>query len=166
MALEYRMCLSREAVACRVLALLVCLCGLGPNSCRLVSNWCQHFAAAQSVHSLNASLAVLGTALKRGSRWGQSYLRPAPRCRPWRVDDLTLSTASTTNPLVPTYSDKNPIIWDGNNAHIAGTLYEVGKFYKRTGLFQLLLKLQALRCRAYADARPIRLPRHHKLRAT
>ena len=66
-----------------------------------------------------------------------------------RLDDLTLSIHCIhplpTNPLVPTYSDKTPIIWDGNNAHIAGTLYEVGKFYKRTGLFQLLLKHRAVR---------------------
>ena len=63
------------------------------------------------------------------------------------VDPATLSTANTTDPLVPTYSDKTPIVWDGNNAHIAGALYEVGKFYKRTGLFQLLLKHRAVALR-------------------
>lgn len=45
------------------------------------------------------------------------------------VDNATLSTANASDPLVPTYSDKTPIVWDGNNAHIAGALYEVGRFY-------------------------------------
>ena len=63
------------------------------------------------------------------------------------VDNATLSTANTTDPLVPTYSDKTPIVWDGNNAYIAGALYEVGRFYKRTGLFQLLLKHRAVALR-------------------
>ena len=63
------------------------------------------------------------------------------------VDDATLSTANISDILVPTFTDKTPIIWDGNNAHIAGMLHEVGKYYKRTGLFQLLLKHRAVALR-------------------
>ena len=53
-----------------------------------------------------------------------------------RADDdpSTLST-NNTDPLVPIYTDKTPIQWDGNPAHIAGCMFDVGKFYKRTGLF-------------------------------
>ena len=47
------------------------------------------------------------------------------------VDSNTLSTADISDPLVPIYTDKTPIIWDGNYAHIEGLLYEVGRFYKR-----------------------------------
>ena len=72
------MCLLREAVACARLV------WFGSQFvCRIVSFWWQRFAAAPSVHSLASSLAVLGTAFKRGSRWGQSFPRSAPRCRPW-----------------------------------------------------------------------------------
>ena len=62
-----------------------------------------------------------------------------------RADDdpSTLST-NNTDPLVPIYTDKTPIAWDGNPAHIAGCLYDVGKFYKRTGLFQMFLKHRAV----------------------
>ena len=62
-----------------------------------------------------------------------------------RADDdpSTLST-NNTDPLVPIYTDKTPIQWDGNPAHIAGCLYDVGKFFKRTGLFQMFLKHRAV----------------------
>ena len=60
------------------------------------------------------------------------------------VDTNTLSTADISDPLVPIYTDKTPILWDGNYAHIEGLLYEVGRFYKRTGKFQMLLKHRAV----------------------
>ena len=53
-----------------------------------------------------------------------------------RADDdpSTLST-NNTDPLVPIYTDKTPIAWDGNPAHIAGCLYDViyteSRFYLR-----------------------------------
>ena len=35
-----------------------------------------------------------------------------------------------TNKLIPTYSDKEPIKWAGNPAHIDGILFEMSKHYK------------------------------------
>ena len=57
------------------------------------------------------------------------------------ADASTLSTSEHTDPFVPTYTDGTPINWDGNYAHIDGALYETGRYYKRTGLFQLFFKL-------------------------
>ena len=54
-------------------------------------------------------------------------------------DDAPLSTATATAAqavMVPVYTDKELIIWDGNDAHIPGVLHDVGKYYKRVGLFQ------------------------------
>ena len=45
-------------------------------------------------------------------------------------DDVTLSTATATTAhsvMVPVYTDKELIIWDGNDAHIPGVLHDVGK---------------------------------------
>ena len=55
-------------------------------------------------------------------------------------DDSTLSTTdnNTDNILVPTTTDKEPIIFEDNDATIEGTLYEVGRYCKRNGLFQML----------------------------
>ena len=58
----------------------------------------------------------------------------------------TLSTSnlhSSVNKLIPTYADCTPIVWDGNDAHIAGCLYDVGKYYRRTGLFNVYFKHHA-----------------------
>ena len=54
---------------------------------------------------------------------------------------VTLSTANVnTDKLQPVYTDGTPIIWDGNDATIAGALYEVKKFFKRKNLYQTLFK--------------------------
>ena len=45
-----------------------------------------------------------------------------------------------TDILIPVYLDKTPILWDGNDAHIEGLLFDVGRYYKRTGLFQTFLE--------------------------
>ena len=53
----------------------------------------------------------------------------------------TLSTPSVnTDPLVPKDPDGEPIIWDGNDAHIAGTMFDTQRYYRRTGLFQPLIQ--------------------------
>ena len=62
-------------------------------------------------------------------------------------DDSTTNTLSNTadlNYLVPVTIDKEPIIFEDNDATIEGILYEVGRFYKRTGLFQMLFKHRAV----------------------
>ena len=42
--------------------------------------------------------------------------------------DYTKSTATNSDILVPTDTDKKPIVWPSNNdAHLEGTLYEVGR---------------------------------------
>ena len=56
----------------------------------------------------------------------------------------SLSTANTDNYLVPVTIDKEPIIFNGNDATIEGTLYECGRFYKRNGLFQPLFSHRAV----------------------
>ena len=60
------------------------------------------------------------------------------------ADATTLSTADNTDPFIPKYTDGTPIQWDGNYAHIDGALYETGRYYKRTGLFQLFFKHRAV----------------------
>ena len=46
---------------------------------------------------------------------------------------------------VPTTTDGTPIRWIGDNdATIDGTLYEVGRFYKRSGLFQSYFRHHAV----------------------
>jgi hypothetical protein len=62
-------------------------------------------------------------------------------------DDSTTNTLSNTadlNYLVPVTIDKEPIIFEDNDATIEGILYEVGRFYNRTGLFQMLFKHRAV----------------------
>ena len=56
----------------------------------------------------------------------------------------TLSHHTDNNFLKPVYTDQSPILWDGNDATIEGTLYEVGRFFKRNGLFQTFLKHHAV----------------------
>ena len=51
--------------------------------------------------------------------------------------------SNTTDRLQPVDTDKIPILWDGNDAHIEGTLYEVGKWCTRTGHFKLLFEHHA-----------------------
>ena len=47
---------------------------------------------------------------------------------------------NTTNRLVPTDIDSNPIEWEGNPAQIDGIMYEVELWQQRTGHFETLLK--------------------------
>ena len=49
-----------------------------------------------------------------------------------------------TDKLIPVFTDGTPILWeDDNDAHILGNLYEVGRYYKRTGLFQTFFRHHA-----------------------
>ena len=49
----------------------------------------------------------------------------------------TLSTNTVNSDiLVPHDTDKDPLMWNGNDAHIEGLLIECGKYYKRVGIFQ------------------------------
>ena len=55
------------------------------------------------------------------------------------MDESSIETSTLSNNsniLVPVDTDKNPLLWDGNDAHIEGLLIECGKYYKRVGLFQ------------------------------
>ena len=45
----------------------------------------------------------------------------------------------TTDILVPLDTDKQPIIWDGNDATMDGLLYEIGLYVVRKQLFRDLL---------------------------
>ena len=56
----------------------------------------------------------------------------------------TLSNNTEHNYLVPVTTDKEPIIFEDNDATIEGILFEVGRFYKRNGLFQTLFKHRAV----------------------
>lgn len=59
--------------------------------------------------------------------------------------DHTKSTATNSDILVPTDTDKQPIVWPSNNdAHLEGTLYEVGRYLKRTGIFGPFLEHHAV----------------------
>ena len=50
-------------------------------------------------------------------------------------DSLPLlnDNVDTPHPDVPVTSDKHPLVWGGNRAHIAGNLDAVNRFYVRTG---------------------------------
>ena len=60
-------------------------------------------------------------------------------------NDQLGEAASIPNKLVPVTTDKDRILWDGNHATLEGILHEIGRFFKRTGLFQLLTSVQAPR---------------------
>ena len=49
-----------------------------------------------------------------------------------------------TDKTVPVDSDKEPLKWDGNRAHILGLLAETSKHYKRVGLFQPYIEHRAV----------------------
>ena len=59
------------------------------------------------------------------------------------MSDISDENPSTlpisTDYLQPVDTDRDPIIYDGNRAHIAGNLDAVSRFYKRNGLFQMLI---------------------------
>ena len=61
-------------------------------------------------------------------------------------DDSTLSTTDNYSDSIyfPTTSDKEHIIFLDNDATIEGTLYEIGRHYKRSGLFQMLFNHHAV----------------------
>ena len=55
----------------------------------------------------------------------------------------TLSNTDRTDRLQPVFTDGIPIIWDGNDAHLAGILLEVKRFFIRTGQFKNLFAFRA-----------------------
>ena len=57
---------------------------------------------------------------------------------------LSNQKSDTADILIPVDTDSDPIIWDGNRAHILGNLHAVGKYYKRLHLFQPLLSDRAV----------------------
>ena len=58
-------------------------------------------------------------------------------------DDSTLSD-TIIDKLAPTTADGTPLVWSSDNeAHLDGLIFEVGKFYKRKGLFQTFFKHHA-----------------------
>ena len=58
-------------------------------------------------------------------------------------DDSTLSD-TIIDKLAPTTADGIPLVWSSDNdAHLEGILFEVGKFFKRKGLFQAFFKNHA-----------------------
>ena len=67
-------------------------------------------------------------------------------------DDNNSSTLSNhTDRLQPVFPDGTAIIWDGNDAHIAGALFECKRFYTRTGLFKSLIEHRAAHLSAKAS---------------
>ena len=63
------------------------------------------------------------------------------------TDSLPLpnDNIDTSHPDAPVTSDKHPLVWGGNRAHIAGNLDAVDRFYVRTGSFQPLLQNRAMK---------------------
>jgi hypothetical protein len=59
------------------------------------------------------------------------------------ADDNDRSTLSN-NIYIPVSIDKTAFKWNGNDACILGLLYETDRYYKRTGLFQPLIKHRAV----------------------
>jgi hypothetical protein len=52
------------------------------------------------------------------------------------MEDDTLSTTPIiTDPYIPVDTDGEPLLWEGNDAHIEGLLEEVKKHCIRNGLF-------------------------------
>ena len=59
-------------------------------------------------------------------------------------DDNAHALASTGSILIPVSPDKAPLSWNGNDAVILGLLYEVSRYYRNKGLFQMLFKHRAV----------------------
>ena len=61
---------------------------------------------------------------------------------------VSSSTTDYSDILIPTtitvQFDKVPTTWNGNDAAIDGVMYEVGKYYKRVGLFQAWFEHRAV----------------------
>ena len=51
------------------------------------------------------------------------------------TDTLSTHSSATSDKLVPTDTDKDPIKWDNNRATIEGKLHEVALYYTRTDQF-------------------------------
>ena len=58
-------------------------------------------------------------------------------------DRGTLSNHSDSF-LIPVTTDGTKLLWDGNAATILGLLYEVKRFFTRSGLFQMLISARAV----------------------
>ena len=58
-------------------------------------------------------------------------------------DRGTLSNHSDSF-LIPVTTDGTKLLWDGNAATILGLLYEVKRFFTRSGLFQMLISVRAV----------------------
>ena len=59
------------------------------------------------------------------------------------TDTLSTHSSATTDKLVPTDTDKDPIKWDNNRATIEGKLHEVALYYTRTDQFIDLVENRA-----------------------
>ena len=57
-------------------------------------------------------------------------------------DDTTPTVSK--DKLIPVDTDGEPLLWDGNRAHINGLLAECAKYYKRVGLFQPYIQHRAV----------------------
>ena len=55
-------------------------------------------------------------------------------------DPSDRSVLPESNILIPVSTDKSKLEWDGKNATILGLLYETGRYFRRKGLFQTLLR--------------------------
>ena len=58
-------------------------------------------------------------------------------------DRGTLSNHSDSF-LIPVTTDGTKLLWDGNAATILGLLYEIKRFFTRSGLFQMLISVRAV----------------------
>ena len=58
-------------------------------------------------------------------------------------DRSTLSNHSDSF-LIPVTTDGTKLLWDGNAATILGLLFEVKRFFTRSGLFQMLISARAV----------------------
>ena len=58
-------------------------------------------------------------------------------------DDVSSSTHNTVKNQ-PVDIDNEPILWEGNPAHLPGKLFEFGEFITRNGHFQPLLQERAV----------------------
>ena len=87
---------------------------------------------AVSSHELDGLLPVVAperpdtTAFARGKRW---VSKSHPVHAIFMSNDLDTNAQHTpTDILIPVLADGTPIIWDGNDAHIEGTVHDVGKY--------------------------------------
>ena len=60
------------------------------------------------------------------------------------IDDISDRDTLSVSIYCPVSSDKAKLSWDGNDATILGLLHEVGRYYRRKGLFQPLFRDRAV----------------------